>query len=158
MIKVGIGYDAHQLAKGERFVIGGVEIPYEYGSVGHSDGDVLIHAIVDSLLGAANLGDIGELFPSSEKKWKDSNSLNFLDISNSKLISQGYEIVHIDSVIILQTPMISEFIPEMKNKISKKLALEISQISIKATTTDHLGYIGESKGLAAQSISTLQNK
>jgi len=158
MIKVGIGYDAHQLAKGETFIIGGIEIPYEHGSVGHSDGDVLIHAIIDSLLGAANLGDIGQLFPSSEKKWKDFNSLSLLDISNSRLISKGYEIVHIDSIVILQEPMISEFIPKMKNKISKILALELSQISIKATTTDHLGYIGESKGLAAQSISTIQNK
>ena len=158
MIKVGIGYDSHQLAKGERFVIGGIEIPSEYGSVGHSDGDVLIHAIVDSLLGAANLGDIGELFPSSEQKWKDFNSLSFLDISNKKLMSKGYEIVHIDSTIILQAPKVSEFIPEMKNKISKKLDLDISQISIKATTTDHLGYIGESKGLAAQSVSTIKNK
>ena len=158
MIKVGIGYDAHQLAKGETFIIGGIEIPYEYGSVGHSDGDVLIHAIIDSLLGAANLGDIGQLFPSSEKKWKNFNSLSLLDISNSRLVSKGYEIVHIDSIVILQEPMISEFIPKMKNKISKILALELSQISIKATTTDHLGYIGESKGLAAQSISTIQNK
>jgi 2-C-methyl-D-erythritol 2,4-cyclodiphosphate synthase len=158
MIKVGIGYDAHQLAKGERFVIGGIEIPYQYGSVGHSDGDVLIHAMVDSLLGAANFGDIGQLFPSSQKKWKDSNSLNFLEITNSKLVAVGYEIIHIDSIVVLQAPMISEFIPEMKNKISKILALELSQISIKATTTDHLGYIGESKGLAAQSISTIQNK
>jgi 2-C-methyl-D-erythritol 2,4-cyclodiphosphate synthase len=158
MIKVGIGYDAHQLAKGETFIIGGIEIPYEHGSVGHSDGDVLIHAIIDSLLGAANLGDIGQLFPSSEKKWKDFNSLSLLDISNSRLISKGYEIAHIDSIVILQEPMISEFIPKMKNKISKILALELSQISIKATTTDHLGYIGESKGLAAQSISTIQNK
>ena len=158
MIKVGIGYDAHRLVKGERFVIGGVEIPNEYGSVGHSDGDVLIHAIVDSLLGAANFGDIGKLFPSSEKKWKDCNSLNFLDISNGKLMSKGYEIIHIDSTIILQTPIISEFIPEMKNKISNILDIELSQISIKATTTDYLGYIGESKGLAAQSISTIQNK
>jgi 2-C-methyl-D-erythritol 2,4-cyclodiphosphate synthase len=158
MIKVGIGYDAHQLAKGETFIIGGIEIPYEYGSVGHSDGDVLIHAIIDSLLGAANLGDIGQLFPSSEKKWKDFNSLSLLDISNSRLVSKGYEILHIDSIVILQEPMISEFIPKMKNKISKILALELSQISIKATTTDHLGYIGESKGLAAQSISTIKNK
>ncbi|MDB9884185.1 2-C-methyl-D-erythritol 2,4-cyclodiphosphate synthase [Candidatus Marinimicrobia bacterium] len=157
-MKVGIGYDAHQLAKGETFIIGGIEIPYEHGSVGHSDGDVLIHAIIDSLLGAANLGDIGQLFPSSEKKWKDFNSLSLLDISNRRLISKGYEIVHIDSIVILQEPMISEFIPKMKNKISKILALELSQISIKATTTDHLGYIGESKGLAAQSISTIQNK
>ena len=158
MIKVGIGYDAHQLAKGETYIIGGIEIPYEYGSIGHSDGDVLIHAIIDSLLGAANLGDLGQLFPSSEKKWKDFNSLSLLDISNSRLVSKGYEIVHIDSIVILQEPMISEFIPKMKNKISKILALELSQISIKATTTDHLGYIGESKGLAAQSISTIQNK
>ena len=158
MIKVGIGYDAHQLSKGERFVIGGVEIPYEYGSVGHSDGDVLIHAIVDSLLGAANLGDLGKLFPSSEKKWKDSNSLNFLEITIDMLESAGYEIVHIDSIIILQTPMVSEFIPQMKNQISKAINLKESQISIKATTTDYLGYIGESKGLAAQSIATIKNK
>ena len=158
MIKVGIGYDAHRLAKGERFVIGSVEIPNEYGSVGHSDGDVLIHAIVDSLLGAANVGDIGKLFPSNEKKWKDCNSLNFLDISNGKLMSKGYEIIHIDSIIILQAPIISELIPGMKNKISNILDIELSQISIKATTTDYLGYIGESKGLAAQSISTIQNK
>lgn len=157
MIKTGIGYDAHQLSKGRRLILGGVEISSEYGALGHSDGDVLIHAIVDALLGAANLGDIGKLFPSEDNQWKGASSLSFLKISIEKVKSKRYTINHIDSIIILQEPKISPFIPEMQDRISNVLNLQKNQISIKATTTDHLGYIGEGKGLAAQSIATIQS-
>jgi len=157
MIKTGIGYDVHQLAVGEKLILGGVEIPSEMGAVGHSDGDALVHSIVDALLGAANLGNIGKLFPSEDDRWKDADSLHFLNVTGDKLRSAGFEINHIDSVIILQKPKLSGFIPEMKYKIAYTLQLDEAQVSVKATTTDQLGYIGEGKGIAAQSIATISS-
>lgn len=155
MIKTGLGYDVHQLAEGKKLILGGVEIPSEMGAVGHSDGDALVHAIVDALLGAANLGEIGKLFPSEDDQWKDADSLHFLNVAGEKVRSTGFEICHIDSIIILQKPKLSGFIPEMKYKIAYTLQLDESQVSIKATTTDHLGYIGEGKGIATQAIATI---
>ena len=155
MIKTGIGYDVHQLVEGEKLILGGVEIPSEIGAVGHSDGDALIHAIVDALLGAANLGDIGALFPSKDDQWKGADSLHFLNVAGDKVRGADFDINHVDSVIILQKPKLSGFIPEMKYKIAYTLQIDESQVSVKATTTDHLGYIGESKGIAAQSIVTI---
>jgi len=155
MIKTGIGYDVHQLAEGEKLILGGVEIPSEFGAVGHSDGDALVHAIVDALLGAANLGDIGKLFPSEDEQWKDADSLHFLNVVGEKLRNAGFEINNIDSIIILQKPKLSGFIPEMKDKIAYSLQLDESQVSVKATTTDHLGFIGEGKGIASQAIATI---
>lgn len=157
MIKVGIGYDAHALAEGHSLVIGGVSIPGKNGSVGHSDGDALIHAIVDALLGAAGLGDIGTYFPSNEDEWKDKESTYFLSEAADKLRKAGFEIQHIDSVVILQSPRLNKHIPEMRYKIADTLQIDESMVSIKATTTDHLGYIGEEKGWAAQAIATISS-
>ena len=154
MIKTGIGYDVHQMAKGEKFILGGVEIPSEVGAVGYSDGDALVHAIVDALLGAASLGDIGKFFPSKDDQWKDVDSLHFLNVVGEKVRGAGFQINHIDAIIIFQKPKLAGFIPEMKYKIAYTLQLEKGQVSIKATTTDHLGYIGEGKGIAAQAIAT----
>ena len=156
MIKTGIGYDVHQMAKGEKFLLGGVEIPSEVGAVGYSDGDALVHAIVDALLGAASLGDIGKCFPSKDDQWKDVDSLHFLNVVGEKVRGAGFQINHIDAIIIFQKPKLSGFIPEMKYKIAYTLQLEKGQVSIKATTTDHLGYIGEGKGIAAQAIATIE--
>ena len=111
MIKTGIGYDIHQLAEGEKLILGGVEIPSQVGSIGHSDGDTLVHAIVDALLGAANLGDIGQLFPSKDEQWKDIESLHFLRKAGAILRKSCLDISNIDSVIILEKPMLSGFIP-----------------------------------------------
>lgn len=156
MIKTGIGYDVHQLSEGEKLTLGGVEIPSKVGAVGHSDGDALIHSIVDALLGAANLGDIGQIFPSEDDQWKDVDSLHFLNIIGEKVRDAEFEINHIDSIIVLQKPKLSRFIQEMKYKIADALQLDESSVSIKATTTDHLGYLGEGKGIAAQAIATLK--
>lgn len=156
MIKTGIGYDVHQMAKGEKFILGGVEIPSEVGAVGYSDGDALVHAIVDALLGAASLGDIGKFFPSKDDQWKDVDSLHFLNVVGEKVRGAGFQINHIDAIIIFQKPKLAGFIPEMKYKIAYTLQLEKGQVSIKATTTDHLGYIGEGKGIAAQAIATIE--
>ncbi len=158
MIRTGIGYDAHQLAEGEKLIIGGVEIPSQKGSVGHSDGDALIHAIIDALLGAASLGDIGQYFPSDDTSWKGMASSYFLTEVANKIRDAGFDINHIDSVIILQQPKISSFISEMKYKLSYILQVDENQVSIKATTTDYLGYIGEGKGWAVQSIATLSSR
>jgi len=155
MIKTGIGYDVHQLSKGEKLILGGVVIPSEVGAVGHSDGDALIHSIVDALLGAASLGDIGQLFPSEEDQWKDADSLHFLNIAGEKVRGAEFEIKHIDSIVVLQKPKLSGFIPEIKYKIAYTLQIDESSVSVKATTTDHLGYIGEGKGIAAQAIATI---
>ncbi len=154
-VKTGIGYDAHQLAKGYSLVIGGVTIDSEKGSVGHSDGDALVHAIVDAILGAAGLGDIGQFFPSDDDQWKGMSSLHFLGDAVKRVMDKGWEISHVDSIVILQSPRLAEFIPQMCYKIAYTLQTDESCVSVKATTTDHLGYIGKGDGWAAQAIVTL---
>ena len=156
MIKTGIGFDVHQLTQGEKLILGGVEIPSKLGTVGHSDGDVLLHAIVDALLGATALGDIGKLFPSDDQQWKGFDSLHFLNIAGEKVRNGKFEINHIDSIILLQTPKILDYIPEMKYKIAYTLQLDEGQVSVKGTTTDNLGYIGTGKGIGAQAIATIE--
>ena len=157
MIKTGIGYDVHKLAMGRKLVIGGLEIPSEFGAVGHSDGDVLLHAIVDSILGGSSLGDIGQHFSSEDNKWKDMNSMIFLENVNEKVKSVGFRINHIDSVIILQEPKLTGHIITMRSNIANTIKIDKSQISIKATTTDYIGNIGKGNAIAAQAITTLEN-
>jgi 2-C-methyl-D-erythritol 2,4-cyclodiphosphate synthase len=155
MVKTGIGYDVHPLAKGEELIIGGVKIDSPDGSVGHSDGDVLLHAIVDALLGAANLGDIGQHFPSSDESWRGKESIHFLEHAISLVREQGFEIDHIDSTVILEEPKIADIIPEMIYKISYTLQIEESAVSIKATTTDKMGFIGRGEGVGAVAVATI---
>lgn len=155
MVKTGIGYDIHQLVTGRRLVIGGVEIPSEFGSLGHSDGDVLLHAIVDALLGAATLGDIGSLFPSDDEQWKDTDSRIFLITAAEKVRAAKFRIDHIDGTIILQQPRLSDYLIKMRQTIAGILSLNIDSVSVKATTTDHLGFIGEGKGLGALAVATV---
>ena len=157
MIKSGIGYDAHQLGEGESLVIGGVKIESNVGSIGHSDGDVLIHAIIDAILGATASGDIGLLFPSDSIKYKNFHSGDFLKIVKKEILNKNHKILHIDSVVILQSPKLRSYIDQMRTNISNMLELKLNQVSIKATTTDFLGYIGRGEGLAAQSIVTIEN-
>ena len=155
MIRSGIGFDAHQLKKGIDLYIGGIKIDSDLGSLGHSDGDTLIHSIVDSLLGAAGMGDIGQYFPSEKKEWKDAKSEIFLIEVKKILINNGFKIANIDCTVILQKPKINPYIESIRNNISRILELNKNFISIKATTTDYLGYIGDSKGWSVISIATI---
>ena len=158
MYKVGIGYDVHQLKSGESLILGGVDIEFDKGISGHSDGDVLTHSIIDSILGASSNGDIGKHFPSSDEKWKNFSSLKMLGLIYNDLIMRDFKIEHIDAVLILQEPNLSRFIDKMKKNILENLNNEKCTVSIKATTTDYLGFIGEGKGIACQAISTLIKK
>ena len=155
MIKTGIGYDVHKLKEGMPLIIGGVMIESSLGSVGHSDGDGLIHAICDSLLGASGIGDIGTFFPSDNKKWENAESRLFLIEVNKMVLQAGYYISNIDCTIVLQKPKLSSYIVDIKKNIANILNVNQNNISIKATTTDHLGYIGESKGWSVIAISTI---
>ena len=155
MIKTGIGYDVHQLKAGVPLIIGGVMVQSPLGSVGHSDGDGLIHAISDSLLGASGLGDIGTFFPSDSKKWENAESRLFLNEVNKMVLETGYYISNIDCTIVIQKPKLSSYIPDIKKNISKILNVGQNNISIKATTTDYLGFIGESKGWSVIAVSTI---
>ena len=155
MIRTGIGYDIHQLAKGELLTIGGVDIPSSFGSLGHSDGDALIHAVVDALLGASALGDIGQFFPSNDDTWKGAPSSYFLADAVKRIREVGFEINNIDATIILQKPKLEEYIPKMKYNLSHSMQVDESKVSIKATTSDHLGFVGDSFGWAVQAIATL---
>ena len=155
MVKSGIGYDVHILKKGENLILGGVKISSSIGVVAYSDGDVLLHAMVDALLGAASLGDLGKYFPSSDKKWKDKDSLFFLQQASEHLYKIGYNIDHIDSTIILEKPKISNKISEMIDNISNVINADKSSISIKSTTTDGLGFIGKNEGIGALAIATI---
>ena len=150
--KIGQGFDVHKLEVGTPLVIGGVSIPYDKGSIGHSDGDVLYHAIVDACLGAVAERDIGQHFPSSDSKWKNANSQQFMEKAKSIIISKGYSICNIDSTIILQKPRLTNYIIEMRKNISQIFSISIDDISVKATTTDDLGFIGSKKGIAAMAV------
>ncbi len=150
--RIGHGVDTHQLVDGSALVIGGVSIPFEKGSKGHSDGDVLLHAIVDALLGSISLGDIGQHFPSSDDRWKDANSSVFLSHTYSLLSEAGYKIQNIDATITLQEPHLSEYIPKMRTNISTILQMDKDSVSVKATTSDHLGYCGRGEGISATAI------
>ena len=155
MIRSGIGFDAHQLKKGIDLYIGGIKINSDLGSLGHSDGDALIHALADSLLGAAGMGDIGQYFPSEKKEWENAKSEIFLVEVKKILIDNGFKISNIDCTVILQKPNINPYIKSIQNNISRILELNEKYVSIKATTTDYLGYIGDSKGWSVISIATI---
>jgi len=155
-LKVGIGCDSHPLVSGRRLILGGVDIPYNKGLSGWSDADVVTHAIVDALCGAADLGDIGTLFPSQELEYKDISSLVLLRKANELLKAQGLKVTNIDVTIIAQNPKLSPFIPEMRKRLSQALGVESTQVTIKATTTNGLGFIGRGEGIAAQSVALIQ--
>lgn len=156
-IRVGFGYDVHQLANGNEFFLGGIKIPSDFGAVGHSDADVLIHAICDALLGAANLGDIGKHFPDNSAKYKDIDSKILLKQVVIKIKEKGFDIGNVDSTICLQTPKIGNYIPAMKEALSIAMDLDIDDVSIKATTTEKMGFVGEGKGISAYAIVLIQH-
>ncbi|MGN7765539.1 2-C-methyl-D-erythritol 2,4-cyclodiphosphate synthase [Paenibacillus sp. 22594] len=152
MIAVGQGFDVHQLVKGRPCIIGGVTIPYEKGLLGHSDADVLLHAVSDAILGALGLGDIGRHFPDTDPAFKDADSLKLLEHVWALARERGYKLGNIDSTIIAQKPKMAPYIPQMTEVIAKALGAETSKVNVKATTTEQLGFTGRGEGIAAQSI------
>ncbi|MDI9319686.1 MAG: 2-C-methyl-D-erythritol 2,4-cyclodiphosphate synthase [Phycisphaerales bacterium] len=149
MYRIGQGIDFHQLVEGREFWLGGVLIPHDKGALGHSDADVLLHAICDALLGALGLGDIGKHFPDTDQSFKNIDSKILLQKSYQLIAERDYKVVNVDSTILLQTPKIMKFVPAMQEAISKILELEVSDISIKATTTEQLSFIGREEGIVA---------
>jgi 2-C-methyl-D-erythritol 2,4-cyclodiphosphate synthase len=155
-IKIGIGYDVHQLAEGYEFWLGGIKINHPKGTVGHSDADVLIHAICDALLGAANLRDIGYHFSDTSAEFKGIDSKILLKRVIKLLKDKGYRVGNIDSIIILQKPKVQHFIEEMKETLAAVMEIDLSDISIKATTTEKLGFTGREEGIAAQAVALIE--
>jgi 2-C-methyl-D-erythritol 2,4-cyclodiphosphate synthase len=157
-MRIGHGYDVHRLVPGRKLIIGGVEIPYEKGLLGHSDADVLVHAIMDSILGALALGDIGKLFPDTCKEYENANSLILLSQVIDLTEKNGFEIGNIDSTVIAQAPKLSPHIQKMRENIAVVCKTDISNISVKATTEEKLGFTGELLGISAHAVCILKNK
>jgi len=155
-IRVGIGYDVHPLTPGRRLVLGGVEIPFDKGLSGWSDADVLTHAIMDALLGAAALGDIGSHFPPGEPQYKDISSLILLEGVRDKLAKNGWRVFNIDATIVAEQPKLKDFIDAMRQQLSKTLGINISQVSVKASTSAGLGFVGRGEGIAACAVAVIE--
>jgi 2-C-methyl-D-erythritol 2,4-cyclodiphosphate synthase len=156
-IRIGIGYDVHGFAEGRTLIVGGVTIPHTRGLAGHSDADVLIHAIVDALLGAANLGDIGTHFPSSDPRWKGAPSTSFLTYARDLLAEHGWRVGNIDAVIVAERPKMAPHIPLMRSHLTETLHISQNQISIKATTTDGLGFTGREEGIGCTAVALIEH-
>jgi 2-C-methyl-D-erythritol 2,4-cyclodiphosphate synthase len=153
--RAGIGYDLHRLTVGRKLVLGGVEVPFDRGAAGHSDGDTLAHAICDALLGAAALGDIGTHFPDTDPRWKDANSLHFLKHVRSLLSARGLRIAQIDAVVIAERPKLGPHFPAMRNALAGALGIEERRINLKAKTNEGVDAVGRGEAIAAQAIATL---
>ena len=156
MMRVGIGYDVHPLVKGRRLVLGGVEVPFEMGLAGHSDADVLIHAIIDALFGAAGLKDIGCHFPDSDVSYKDISSLLLLQRTNQIIQAKGWQIVNIDATILAQRPKLAPYNDPMRRNMAQTLGLSTEQVGVKATTSEGLGFAGRGEGIAAYAVALLE--
>lgn len=156
MVRIGNGYDVHQLAENRDFVLGGVKIPHDKGLLGHSDADVLVHAIMDALLGAAALGDIGKHFPDTDDKYKGISSLKLLGYVKELLFTYSYEVGNIDSIIVAQQPKLAPFIDQMRKNIADTLMIPQSRVSVKATTTEKLGFAGRMEGIESYSVCLIQ--
>ena len=155
-MQIGIGYDLHKLVKGRRLILGGVEIPYSQGLLAHSDGDVLVHSIIDALLGALGEGDIGQHFPDTDEQYKDIKSLILLGKVKEMLKKKGAEIGNIDATVLAERPKIAPYVKEMKENISRTLKIEKEKINIKAKTNEGLGFIGKGEGIAALAVVSLK--
>lgn len=156
-MRIGIGYDSHRLVEGRRLVIGGIEIPFKKGLLGHSDGDVLIHSIIDAIIGALGEGDIGRHFPNSDVRWKDIPSIEMLKPVIHKLLEKGFEIAWIDSVVITDEPRLSPYIDSMKKAISAS-GIQEELINIKAKTNEGMGFVGRGEGIVAQTVCLLTER
>ena len=155
-LRIGHGYDVHRLTDGRALILGGVNIPYDKGLDGHSDADVLLHAVMDALLGAAALGDIGKLFPDSDDAYLNISSMVLLEKVAQALQEAGYAVVNIDATLIAQAPKIGPYRDEMRRNIASALALNVSQVNVKATTEEHLGFTGTGEGMAAHAVALIE--
>ena len=155
-MRVGHGYDVHRLVENRRLILGGVEIPYEKGLLGHSDADVLLHALMDALLGAAALGDIGMHFPDCDPAYAGADSLLLLGRVHALLRERGYRVENVDCTLLAQRPRLAPYIPQMRENIAAALALELDQVSVKATTEEGLGFTGEGLGIAAHALALVE--
>lgn len=155
-MRIGIGYDVHKLVNDRDLILGGVKIPYEYGLLGHSDADVLLHAICDALLGAAALGDIGLLFPDTDVKFKNANSLLLLKEVVNRIKEKGHTIENIDSIIIAQKPKMRNYINDMRRNIAVACEIDLEQVSVKATTEEGLGFTGKGEGIASKAVALIK--
>ncbi|MBN1968765.1 MAG: 2-C-methyl-D-erythritol 2,4-cyclodiphosphate synthase [Candidatus Delongbacteria bacterium] len=156
MFRIGNGYDVHKITTGRKLFLGGVEIEWDRGLLGHSDADVLLHAIMDAMLGALALGDIGKHFPDTDEKYRGISSILLLEHVNNLIQDKGYEIVNIDSIVMAEYPKLKPHIDSIREKISNNLGLEVDRVSVKATTTEKLGFVGREEGMAASAVVLLR--
>ena len=158
MMRIGHGYDVHRLVEGRALILGGVDIPYEKGLLGHSDADVLTHAVMDALLGAAGLGDIGKHFPDTDPTYKGADSLKLLDRVVEILAEEGWEVGNVDATIIAQRPKLAPHIPTMRDNLAQRMHVDPGQVNVKATTEEKLGFTGSGEGMAAHAVCLLTKK
>jgi len=156
--RIGIGHDVHRLVTGRKLILGGIEVPHAHGLEGHSDADVVLHALCDAILGAAGLGDIGEHFPNTDPKYKGASSSIFLKEVNEKIKKVGWQLENVDVVILAEAPKLKDFKAKMKYHIARELGIEETQVNIKAGTNEGLGFIGAKEGIAAYAVALLKNK
>lgn len=154
-MRIGHGFDAHRLVAGRALVLGGEHVPFERGALGHSDGDVLAHALADALLGAAALGDLGARFPDSDPRWKDANSMKLLADCAAAVREAGFEIVNVDATIVVERPKLAPFIERMRKNLASRLTLELSAVSLKAKSSEGMGYTGDGRGIVAYAVALL---
>lgn len=157
-MRIGTGYDVHRLEEGRKLILGGVQIPFEKGLLGHSDADVLLHAVSDALLGAAALEDIGKHFPDTDPAFEGADSLKLLEETVRLVKEEGYKVGNVDATVIAQKPKLASYIPRMRENIRKVLEVEENQVNIKATTEEHLGFTGEGLGISAQAVCLLEER
>jgi 2-C-methyl-D-erythritol 2,4-cyclodiphosphate synthase len=157
MTRMGIGYDSHRLKSGRRLLIGGVELPSELGLEGHSDADVLAHAVIDALLGAAALGDIGERFPDSDERWRGADSIALLESVAQSVLSEGLEIVNVDCTVVIETPKLAPHRGAIRERLAMALAVELGRVNVKASSGEGIGFVGRGEGVAALAIVNLRH-
>ncbi len=155
-MRTGIGFDTHRLVEGRKLVLGGVEIAHTLGLLGHSDADVLAHAIMDALLGAIADGDIGQHFPDTDAKWKDADSLKLLEAVVARVRAQGWEVVNVDATVLAERPKLMPHIPAMRERLAQAMGVEVGAVSVKATTVEGLGAIGRQEGISAMAVATVR--
>lgn len=155
-MRIGHGYDVHRLVEGRRLILGGVEVPFDKGLLGHSDADVLTHAVMDALLGAAALGDIGKLFPDSDAAYAGADSIALLERVTALLREHGWQVGNVDATVVAQTPKLAPYIPEMRRRLAEAMGLDVDCVSVKATTEERLGFTGSGEGMAAHAVALIE--
>ena len=155
-MRMGHGFDAHRLVEGRKLILGGIEVPYEKGALGHSDADVLAHALSDALLGAAALGDLGGHFPDTDERWKNADSMELLGHCRAEVHRAGYRVENVDATIVVQQPKLAPFVVRMRENVALRLGISINQVSVKAKTSEGMGYTGDGSGIAAFAVALIE--